>query len=69
MDLVEGVSEQEWLETVADEVAFGVAYGTDDIEHARATQHRVMPHLRRLAGAEDHQVRTFVRKAYSFFEP
>lgn len=64
----EGVSKQEWLETVGDEMAFGVAYGMDDIEHARATKHLVMPYLRSLAYAEDHQVRTFVRKAYSFFE-
>jgi len=65
---VEGVSRQEWLETAGDEMAYGVAYGIDDISHARATQHLVTPHLRRLANAGDHQVRTFVRKAYSFFE-
>jgi hypothetical protein len=65
---VPGVSKSEWLASVGDEFRFGVAYGEDDIPHARQTLPCVLPMLRRKAAQERDQIRRFVRDTASYFD-
>lgn len=64
---VEGVSKDEWLRTVGEEWAYGIAYGEDDIPHAKRTQHLVMSQLSCVALKQDEGIREFVAKSCSHF--
>jgi len=64
---VEGVSKEEWLHAVGEEWAHGIAYGEDDIPHAKRTQHLVMPQLLCQAFKQDEEIREFVAKSCSHF--
>ena len=64
---VEGVSKDEWLRTVGAEWEYGIAYGEDDIPHAKKTQHLVRSQLSCEALKQDREVREFVAKSCSHF--
>jgi hypothetical protein len=64
---VPGVSKSDWLASVGDEFRFGVAYGEDDIPHARQTLPCVMPLLRRKSAQERAQIRRFIHDTVAFF--
>jgi hypothetical protein len=65
---VPGVSKAEWLAAVGEEFRYGVAYGEDDIPHARATLPCVMPFMRYLAGKQRGELVTFVRETLEHFK-
>lgn len=64
---VEGISKTEWLWTVGEEFSYGIAYGEDDIPHAKRTQHLVMSQLLCVALKQDEEIREFVARTCSYF--
>jgi hypothetical protein len=65
---VPGVDKAEWMASVGDEFRYGVAYGADDVDRARATLPCVMPHLHHLAAQERRRLTSFVQQVLAHFE-
>jgi hypothetical protein len=51
-----------------EELQNGVAYGFDDLPHAIATQHLLLPTLKRRAMEQDRELRQFVAEACMYFK-
>lgn len=67
---VPGVSKAEWMQTAygKDELQYGIAYGFEDVPHAKKTLRLVMPEIERLARSQYKRVARFVDQVNEFFQ-
>lgn len=67
---VPAVSKAEWMQTAygKDELQYGIAYGFEDVPHAKKTLRFVMPQIERLARTQHKRVARFVDRVNVFFK-
>jgi hypothetical protein len=67
---VPAVSKAEWMQTAygKDELPYGIAYGFEDVPHAKKTMRFVMRQIERLARTQHKRVARFVDQVNVFFK-